>query len=187
MRNADIALARELLPEDVKPVVHALDSMTVTQLRVRYRDVFKEDTTSNNRAWLRKRVGARLQELEYGGLSDRAKARVRELHVDAPIRRGGVPVGQARPVRAPRLVAVPDARRPSASPTRPERDPRLPPPGTALQREYAKETHTVVVEADGFTFRGVLYDSLSKVAKEITTTTWNGFTFFKLTKDWETR
>ncbi len=34
----------------------------------------------------------------------------------------------------------------------------------------------------GFEYNGQAYRSLSKIAKEITSTTWNGFLFFGLTK-----
>ena len=47
-------------------------------------------------------------------------------------------------------------------------DPRLPAPGTVLSREYKGATHEVTVTADGFTYRGRPYRSLTAVAKVVT-------------------
>ena len=185
MSNSNVALAAELMPDNVMTAVDALEAMPIARLRERYREVVREDARSNNGPWLRKRIGYRLQEIAYGGLSDRAKARLQELLVDAPIRRRGHPIGVAAPPR-PTLVTSPPA--PPVAPTPPParpRDPRLPPPGTPLQRTHARAVHTVVVEEDGFTFRGERHDSLSKIAKLITGTSWSGFAFFGLTKPWE--
>jgi hypothetical protein len=191
MRNMNVAVARELLPDSAMCGADGLETMSTAQLRDRYREVFKEDTHSKNRVWMRKRIQYRVQELEYGGLSQRAQARLQELLVDAPIRWRGPHAGEPRAPRPPRttpLVAVPTlAVVPTSSAPPPPcgRDRRLPPPGTALQREYKNETHTVIVDADGFTFRGEHHDSLSKIARLITHQSWSGFAFFKLTKDWE--
>jgi hypothetical protein len=60
-------------------------------------------------------------------------------------------------------------------------DPRLPPPGTYLEREY-KGRHVVVkVLVNGFEFDGEIYRSLSAIASEVAGTKWNGFLFFNLT------
>lgn len=170
-----VAAARTAMPDDVMEAVKALEGMSAPQLRARYREVFKEDARSHNVPWMRKRIGYRLQEMAFGGLSERAKARIQELVVDAPIRRRGF------------LQTTPPA--PAVATTeihgRPERDPRLPPAGTALRRQYGKQVHVVIVEEDGFVFRGQKHESLSRVAKLIAGTNWNGFTFFGLTKAWE--
>jgi hypothetical protein len=183
MANSNIAVAREMVPDNVQEAVIELESMNVPALRTRYREVFKEDSRSHNGPYLRKRIGYRLQEIAYGGLSERAKARIRELVVDAPIRRRGFPV--------PKEVLV--GRQLASEPLAPggealaNRDPRLPPTGTTLRRQYGKSVHVVAVEDDGFVFRGQRHESLSKVARLITGTSWNGFTFFGLTKPWEAR
>ncbi len=61
--------------------------------------------------------------------------------------------------------------------TRP-RDARLPPPKTVLTRKHDKKSYSVTVLEDGFSYRNKTYGSLSTIAKEITGTVWNGFTFF---------
>lgn len=61
-----------------------------------------------------------------------------------------------------------------------ERDPRLPPVGTVLEREHEGKVHRVTVRETGFEYRRQTYSSLSSVAKAITGCNWNGFGFFKL-------
>lgn len=53
-------------------------------------------------------------------------------------------------------------------------------PGTVLVREWNGRMHRVSVLADGFTYDGKTYASLSKVALAITGTRWNGPRFFGL-------
>jgi hypothetical protein len=60
------------------------------------------------------------------------------------------------------------------------RDPRLPKVGTILRKEWRGREYEVTVLADGFEYAGTTYRSLSKVANEITGTTWNGFLWMGL-------
>lgn len=174
MKNANVAIAREVINEDVSNAVEALETMNARELRAKYREVFKEDSRSHNVAYLRKRIGYRIQELAYGGLSERAKARIQELVADAPIRRRGL------------KVVHPDRTRDAEpAPAATKRDPRLPPVGTTLRRQYGNAHHVVRVQEDGFVFRGQKHESLSRIARMITGTSWNGFVFFGLTKPWE--
>ena len=53
-------------------------------------------------------------------------------------------------------------------------------PGTVLTREWDGHLQQVMVLADGFSWRGKTYQSLSKVASAITGTRWNGPRFFGL-------
>jgi hypothetical protein len=53
-------------------------------------------------------------------------------------------------------------------------------PGTVLVREWDRQSHRVMVLANGFAWSGRTYDSLSKVAFAITGTRWNGPRFFGL-------
>jgi hypothetical protein len=52
--------------------------------------------------------------------------------------------------------------------------------GTVLVREWDRQSHRVMVLANGFAWNGQTYDSLSKVAFAITGTRWNGPRFFGL-------
>ncbi len=53
-------------------------------------------------------------------------------------------------------------------------------PGTRLVREWNRQTHTVLVHADGVEWRGKRYGSLSIVAREITGAHRSGPRFFGL-------
>jgi hypothetical protein len=62
----------------------------------------------------------------------------------------------------------------------PERDPRLPRPGTVLTRPYKGRTLAITVLEDGFEFDGRKYTSLTAIAKVVTGSHWNGMHFFGL-------
>jgi len=141
----------------------ALRGMTTGELAERYRELFGEPTRSRNKDYLRKRLAWRIQELAEGGLSERAIAQIDELAATTPPRWRSTRRGD-------------DADDGGAS----NRDPRIPPPGTILRRDYKGEAHEVVVLQDGFEFRGQRYPNLSRVAKQITGTNWNGFLFWGL-------
>lgn len=53
-------------------------------------------------------------------------------------------------------------------------------PGTILVREWDKTLQHVTVLDKGFAWGGKTYSSLSSVARAITGTNWNGYTFFGL-------
>ena len=55
-------------------------------------------------------------------------------------------------------------------------------PGTLLTREWDGHLQRVMVLADGFSWNGKLYPSLSKVALAMTGTRWSGPRFFGLDK-----
>ncbi len=52
--------------------------------------------------------------------------------------------------------------------------------GTRLLREHAGVEHAVTVLPDGFEWEGRPYRSLSAIARAITGTRWNGWTYFGL-------
>ena len=54
--------------------------------------------------------------------------------------------------------------------------------GTKLFREYKGVKHEVIAEGDKYKYQGKLYNSLSKIAREITGTQWNGKLFFGVKK-----
>jgi hypothetical protein len=55
-------------------------------------------------------------------------------------------------------------------------------PGTRLVRTHNGIKHSVLVKAEGFEYQGHLYNSLSRIANEITGKRWNGWVFFGLKK-----
>ena len=52
--------------------------------------------------------------------------------------------------------------------------------GTKLKRDWQGQVQEVLIERHGFSWKGVLYPSLSSVASAITGTRWNGPRFFGL-------
>jgi hypothetical protein len=155
--------------ESITIRLQALRTMTVAELRVKHLELFGIETQSRHKDQLFKRLAWRIQELEFGGLSERAKRRAEEIANDLdarflpprkPQNRGGKPhelmVTRVRP----------EGGRPAA--------------GTILRREYHGEIHEVTVLERGFEYEGKGYRSLSGIARAITGTHWNGHLFFGL-------
>src|SRR5688572_22682169 len=129
--------------------IEGLRHMTVGQLKEKYREVFGEESRSNHKQFLFRRIAWRIQALAEGGLSERARRRALEIANDADLR-----------IRAPKSfdVGMPRDRRASR---RLATDPRLPAPGTVLVREYKDRSVVVKVLLDGFEYDGRIYRSLS--------------------------
>jgi hypothetical protein len=58
----------------------------------------------------------------------------------------------------------------------------LPEPGTLLRRQYRGQEVVVKVLTEGFEYQAQHYGSLSAIARQVTGTQWNGFSFFGLTE-----
>jgi len=154
--------------------IQALRQMTVAELRVKWRELFGEESRSCNKDFLWRRLAWRVQELAYGGLSERAKARLEELSPQIDIRflppRGWKEALEAAMAARPAIASGP------------VRDPRLPKPGTVLSRPYRGHDIRVTVQEKGFEYAGRPYRSLSAIAREVTGQGWNGLLFFGLTQ-----
>ena len=148
---------------ELASTAHEIDDLqqkTVAQLQIRYQQVFGEVSRSNHKQFLVRRIAWRLQAVAEGDLSQRARDRALSLARDADLR-----------LRAPAAGIGPPGRR---------RDPRLPRPGTSLTRVFRDGTVTVTVLENGFQYEDRVYRSLSAVARHISGTQWNGFSFFQL-------
>ena len=139
---------------------------TVAQLQNRYLEVFREPSRSNHKQFLIRRIAWRLQALAEGDLSERARERALSLAQDADLR-----------LRAPRS-SIWQAGAAAASGR--HRDSRLPRPGTILTRTFRSRNVSVQVLERGFEYEGAVYRSLSAIARQISGTQWNGFSFFGL-------
>ncbi|HVK11132.1 MAG TPA: DUF2924 domain-containing protein [Gemmataceae bacterium] len=146
--------------------VSKLQRLPVPKLRERYAEAFGEATRTANKAWLVKRIAWRLQALQEGDLSERARKRAEELANDADLR-----LNPPKPKQAEAAASDPLA----------TTDPRLPPVGSIITRPYKGDVVKVRVLGDGFEYAGETYASLSAVAKAVTGSHCNGFLFFKLT------
>ncbi len=138
---------------DVLTRVAALQHAPIAELKQQWRELFGKEPPPFNRAYIQSRLAYRIQELAYGGLKPETRARLEALGEQLD---GGNVV--LRRIRA-------DSR---------------PLPGTQLIREYDGVQHVVTVRADDFEFQGRPYRSLSSIARHITGTRWNGWTFFGL-------
>ncbi len=71
--------------ESITARIAQLQEMSVGELREKWRELYGEAPRSRHRVWLWKRLAWRIQELEYGGLSERAKQRLEELMPNAEL------------------------------------------------------------------------------------------------------
>jgi hypothetical protein len=155
----------------VRQQLEELKRMTVGQLRQKHVEVFGEESRSNHKQFLFRRIAWRIQALAEGGLSERARRRAMEIANDADLRIRA-PKGAFQGSLAPELTT---RRRVPA-----DTDPRLPAPGTLLVRRYKDRDVIVKVLTEGFEFDGQIHRSLSAIARQVTGTKWNGYVFFNL-------
>ena len=131
----------------------ALKAMTVRELKAEWEKLFEEQAPNNSHAYLQQRLGYRIQELVYGGLT-KPVTRMLDALADEV---------EGKKVRKSVIA-----------------DPRNPVIGTRLVREWDGTEHVVTVLVDGFDWQGRRYKSLSAIARDITGTQWNGYRFFGL-------
>ena len=143
------------MTETIITRIATLKNTPTPDLREMWRDLFDTEPPRQNRRFLESRLAYRIQELEYGDLKPAPIERLEALGEEL----GG---GKAE-VRRKRTDDRPIA-------------------GTRLIREFQGVEHCVTVLADGFEYQGRPYKSLSAIARAITGTRWNGWTFFGLRK-----
>jgi hypothetical protein len=135
-------------------VIAELRALDVPSLVERYEAAFGTRPRVKHREWLWRKIAWQLQAQRYGGLSTVAKRRLDELiaELDLPLLERG------RTIR------------------RKTGEPQI---GTTLAREWkGREIAATRVEA-GWECGGVLYRSLSAVAKAVTGSHWSGPAFFR--------
>ena len=129
-----------------------LGDLGLAELRARWMALYGRPAPKHfRRKLLVRAVAYQMQVKELGGLPEATKHRLREIA--AAVREGTFDAADV--------------------------EPRIK-PGTKLIRTFKKITHEVVVLNDGFAWNGERYSSLSVIAKTITGTSWNGWTFFGL-------
>jgi hypothetical protein len=150
-----------------------LEGLSIQELRLEYEELSGDPITSRNRRYIIKRILWRIQANEYGGLSEEALARARELADTSYIRLTPPktkPVSEdARTVTRtlPKAVAANQCDLM---------------PGTQLERLYKGRRIIVSIVENGFRWNGELFKSLSAVANAVTGGHWNGKLFFGLTE-----
>jgi hypothetical protein len=141
------------MTETVIARLAALKTTPTPELKGQWRELFGTEPPPYNRRFLESRLAYRIQELAYGGLKPETIERLEAL--------GEQLDGGNKAVRRLRVDDKPIA-------------------GTRLIREWQGVEHTVTVLKDGYEWQGRPYHSLSSVARAITGTRWNGWTFFGL-------
>ena len=127
-----------------------LTELTSSQLRKEWQRVYRVPAPARlSRDLLTRFIAYRVQELALGGISRSVQRQLQSLG---------------------RAVAREGASGITSS--------RAPKPGAKLLREWRGQTHTVLVLEDGFAYRDRHYDSLTKIAQQITGAHWSGPRFF---------
>ena len=140
-------------PTQVLPRLAALQAAPTATLKAQWRKLFGKEPPPWNRAYIQSRLAYRIQELAYGGL---------------------------KPETVDRLVALGEQLDGGNVVLRRIRADSRPLAGTRLIREWQGVQHVVTVRINDFEFEGRPYQSLSAIARHITGTRWNGWTFFGL-------
>jgi hypothetical protein len=142
------------------------EKMSIKELKVKYTELFGDTALpQNNKVYLFKRIAYKIQELEYGGISEFTKGRIKELILEKdPLNNLGK---KKKNVVENNII-------PSS------RDRRLPIPGTVITKHYKDSVLQVKVLEKGFEYNGKTYKSLSRIACEVTGAHLSGFTFFGL-------
>jgi len=131
--------------------VASLRSAPFSELKQLWRDLFEQEPPPYNRRHVESRLAYRIQELAYGGLK---RETVRKLEMLGEQLDGG-----QSEIRRRRADDRPIA-------------------GTRLIRYWQGVPHEVTVGVDYFEYDGRRYNSLSGIARAITGTNRNGWTFF---------
>ena len=140
-------------PADVLGRLAALKTAPAAELQAQWRELFGKEAPPHNRTFLQSRLAYRIQELAYGGLKPATLRRLEAL--GEQLDGGNITLRRIRGDDKPIT-------------------------GTKLIRHYQGVEHAVVVRVDGYEWEGRPYRSLSAIARAITGTRWNGWTFFGL-------
>lgn len=140
-------------PTQVLSRLAALHAAPIATLKRQWLELYGKEPPSFSRSYIQSRLAYRIQELAYGGL---------------------------KPETVDRLVALGEQLDGGNVVLRRIRADSRPLAGTRLIREWQGVQHVVTVRQHDFEFEGRPYQSLSAIARHITGTRWNGWTFFGL-------
>ncbi|HEV7253375.1 MAG TPA: DUF2924 domain-containing protein [Mesorhizobium sp.] len=130
----------------------AIETLALPELRSRWLQVTGRPAPKAFRTeMMRRALAYEIQVAHLGGLSSATKRRLRQLAV------------AARQGHFDETLGASSIR-----------------PGTILVRVWQDQVHRVSVTPEGFVWNGAVHRSLSTIAKAITGTNWNGWTFFGL-------
>ena len=156
------------MKEAINANIAALKNKAIPELQKKFEALFDgQKASSDNKVYLVRRIAYRLQELEYGGLSQKAQNRLKEL------------IGLYDPVNNKAIRPKVSVETQVRIKTR-GRDMRLPIPGTIITKDYRGKKYQVKVLENGFEYEGNIYKHLTAIAEKITGAHWNGYNFFNL-------
>lgn len=148
--------------------IEALKNKTIPELQNEFEELFDgQKASSDNKVYLVRRIAYRLQELEYGGLSQKSQNRLKEL------------IGLYDPVNNKAIRPKVSVKTQTRIKNR-GRDIRLPIPGTMITKDYRGKKHQIRILEKGFEYEGKIYKHLTAIAEKITGAHWNGYSFFNL-------
>lgn len=136
-----------------------LQNLSTAELAAEFERLHGKPPRYRSVPWMRKRVAYAMQVAAYGGLCGPARAELDRLAAE-------VRLPAAAPGGGTSAATDPGANQPR--------------PGTVLQRQWRDRLIRVRVEAEGFTYEGEHFGSLSAVAKRVTGQHWSGPRFFNL-------
>ena len=152
------------MPVTIAVRIRALQQISVHELQKEYCRVFGEKTTATHKGFLLKKIAWKIQELEFGGITEEVKEKALAIVENLGLT-GRIPSIKLKKKR--KIITQSSFQ-----------DKRLPLPGTVIIRKYKDKQVAVQVLEDGFEYKGCKYRSLSAVAKAVTGSHWNGFSFF---------
>ena len=120
----------------------------------RYVQVFGRLPRCKQPVWLFRKIAWEIQARRFGGLSKRAQARLEELMAEIDIDLGA----ERKQIKTPRTAL-----------------------GTTVEREWRGRVIRATSVDGGWEHEGIIYRSLSAIAKHVTGSHWNGKLFFGLT------
>ena len=140
------------MPTEISNKLQELPHLPKPELLALWRELFAKPAHPRLRRNLMIPLLAyRLQEQAYGGLKPAIRKRLQKL------------TAELEQSRISPLPLLPELKA-----------------GTKLLRQWQGVMHEILVADEGFEYRGVRYESLSEIARQITGTRWSGPLFFGL-------
>lgn len=143
----------------VQRQIEGLSRMPHDELKKLWNTLYGHEPPTYNRTYIVNRLAYRIQEFTFGGLSETARDRMRQILVEHGYDKNGIKI---QTNKSKRRRATDD----------------MPILGTRLIREWQGVQHEVIIVQNGVEYKGKRYRSLSAVARLITGSSWNGRLFF---------
>ncbi|MHB9036379.1 MAG: DUF2924 domain-containing protein [Armatimonadota bacterium] len=156
------------MKDSVKKQIADLQNLSYDELKQLWRTLYGSDPPAYNKVFIKNRLAYRIQELTYGGLSNRARQFLKSVLIANGFKDNGCRSAAGRKELRHRCEDLPVL-------------------GTKLTREWNGRRHEAIVVTGGFEYDGKRYRSLTAVAKAITGTHRSGRAFFGFKADRDRR